>query len=29
MTSGQFSALPKTDYHQWRGIVKASDATIE
>ena len=29
MTSGQFSALLKTDYDQWRGIVKASGATIE
>ena len=29
MTSGQFSALLKTDYDMWRGIVKASGATIE
>lgn len=29
MTSGQFSALLKTDYDKWRGIVKASGATVE
>ena len=29
MTPGQFSALLKTDYDKWRGIVKASGATLE
>ena len=29
MTAGQFSALLKTDYDKWRGIVKASGATLE
>ena len=29
MTPEQFSALLKTDYEKWRGIVKASGATIE
>lgn len=29
MTPEQFSSLLKTDYQKWRGIVKASGATIE
>ncbi|MDB5869505.1 MAG: hypothetical protein JWP96_1837 [Polaromonas sp.] len=29
MTSGEFSALLKSDYQKWKGIVKASGATIE
>ena len=29
MTPEQFSALLKTDYQKWKGIVQASGATIE
>ena len=29
MTPGQFSALLKTEHDKWRGIVKASGATLE